>query len=221
MIMGRRLVWRRPTRLTRTMRGRLDRLSELARHHVKPSGPAAVLGISVGTLKQTLYDLTGSSVWPPHFDAWLFDLPVEAEDDEAETAATVRTKFRHWLRATDTEVACAASGMNTTVGVLTRFLDGGPLSEPMLRRVLNRMRSAAWGYQRLGCGKTRRRSMPVDAAQSGPSVGDRPLKNPDDLAARIEADQARRRAEQEHWLDLEQQKYGLPRRGRLPQDMAA
>jgi hypothetical protein len=43
----------------------------------------------------------------------------------------------------------------------------------------------------------------------------------DDLAARIDRDQAARRAERERWLDIEQQRYGLTRRGRLPDDMPA
>lgn len=41
------------------------------------------------------------------------------------------------------------------------------------------------------------------------------------LAERIAADQARLRAEREAWLTAEQQRYDLPKRGRLPEDMAA
>jgi len=41
------------------------------------------------------------------------------------------------------------------------------------------------------------------------------------LAARVAADQARLRARRMQWLDLEQRKYGLPRRGRLPEEMPA
>lgn len=44
---------------------------------------------------------------------------------------------------------------------------------------------------------------------------------PHTIALRIDADQARRRAEREHWLEVEQQKYRLPRRGRFIDDMPA
>ena len=43
----------------------------------------------------------------------------------------------------------------------------------------------------------------------------------EDLAARIEADQARLRQSREHWLRVEQQRYALPRRGRMLEDMPA
>lgn len=43
----------------------------------------------------------------------------------------------------------------------------------------------------------------------------------EDIAKRIEADQARLRAEREKHLVIEQQKYGLPRRARLIDEMAA
>lgn len=60
------------------------------------------------------------------------------------------------------------------------------------------------------------------ATRSYRSTGEkRPAIALDDLAARIERDQAARRAEREHWLDVEQQRYGLTRRGRLPEDMPA
>lgn len=42
-----------------------------------------------------------------------------------------------------------------------------------------------------------------------------------DIAARIERDQAARRAERERWLDLEQRRYALPRRARLIDEMPA
>lgn len=42
-----------------------------------------------------------------------------------------------------------------------------------------------------------------------------------DLEARIAADQAKRRAEKERWLEIEREKYRLPRRGRLIDDMPA
>jgi hypothetical protein len=44
---------------------------------------------------------------------------------------------------------------------------------------------------------------------------------PDEIAARAAADQARCRAAREHWLELEQQRYRLPRRGRSIDDMPA
>lgn len=40
-----------------------------------------------------------------------------------------------------------------------------------------------------------------------------------ELARRILRDQAALRAQREHWLDVEQQKYGLARRGRLVDEM--
>jgi hypothetical protein len=46
-----------------------------------------------------------------------------------------------------------------------------------------------------------------------------PAGRNEDLAARIEADQARLRASREHWLQVEQQRYQLPRRGRLIEEM--
>ena len=42
-----------------------------------------------------------------------------------------------------------------------------------------------------------------------------------DIAARAEADQARRRAQQQRWLAIEQRKYGLPSRGRPLEEMPA
>lgn len=52
------------------------------------------------------------------------------------------------------------------------------------------------------------------------SVEERPF-NDSEIAARSAADQAQRRAERERWLDLEQQRYSLPRRGRLIDGMPA
>lgn len=43
----------------------------------------------------------------------------------------------------------------------------------------------------------------------------------DQLAARIEADQAALRSQREQWLAIEQQRYRLPRRGRLLEEMPA
>lgn len=43
----------------------------------------------------------------------------------------------------------------------------------------------------------------------------------EDVHARVVADQARIRAEKDRWLDLEREKYNLPRRGRLIDDMPA
>jgi hypothetical protein len=42
-----------------------------------------------------------------------------------------------------------------------------------------------------------------------------------DVEARVAADQAKRRARKEHWLELERDKYCLPQRGRLIDDMPA
>lgn len=43
----------------------------------------------------------------------------------------------------------------------------------------------------------------------------------EDILARIDADQARQRADREKWLDIEREKYSLPRRGRLIDGMPA
>lgn len=48
-----------------------------------------------------------------------------------------------------------------------------------------------------------------------------PLARREQLLDRIEADQARLRRAREVWLDAEQQRYRLPRRGRLIEDMPA
>lgn len=42
-----------------------------------------------------------------------------------------------------------------------------------------------------------------------------------DIAARAAADQARRRAQRDHWLTVEQQKYALPTRARPIEEMPA
>jgi len=42
-----------------------------------------------------------------------------------------------------------------------------------------------------------------------------------ELAERIDHDQAKSRAERERWLEIEKEKYGLPRKGRLVDDMIA
>lgn len=62
-------------------------------------------------------------------------------------------------------------------------------------------------------------------------IGRKPRPNPatgeslplpsEALAARVAADQARLHARRLHWLDVEQRKYSLPRRGRLPEEMPA
>lgn len=46
-------------------------------------------------------------------------------------------------------------------------------------------------------------------------------QDPQILAQRIERDQQRIRAERLKWLEIEREKYGLRRMGRLPEDMAA
>lgn len=48
----------------------------------------------------------------------------------------------------------------------------------------------------------------------------RPL-TPEDTEARVAADQARIRAERERWLEIEREKYGLPKRGPMIDDMPA
>lgn len=42
-----------------------------------------------------------------------------------------------------------------------------------------------------------------------------------ELSARIEADQAKLHGQREHWLQVEREKYDLPRQGRLIDGMAA
>lgn len=207
--------WQRPTVLTRAMRTRLDRLAELVRHHDKPSAPAAILGITVSTLRKTVHYLTGSSAWPAVFEDWLFDLPVEATDDEAETADTIRAKLRHWLKATNTADKDFAQVCSTGAGRVRAFVEGRDALNPaLIARMLAKMRNAPWGYY-LG----KRRSMPLDCAAHG--AAERPLANPDALQARIEADQAKRLGDRMRWLEIEQQKYRLPKRGKLPEEMVA
>jgi hypothetical protein len=207
--------WQRPTVLTRTMRTRLERLAELARHHEKPSAPAALLGITVGTLRKTVHYLTGSSSWPAVFEDWLFDLPVELVDDEAETADTIRTKLKHWLKATDTADKDFAQVCSTGAGRVRVFVEGRDALNPALvGRMLAKMRGAPWGYY-LG----KRRPMPLDCAAHGPA--ERPLADPAALQARIDADQAKRFGDRMRWLEIEQQKYRLPKRGKLPEEMVA
>jgi hypothetical protein len=46
-------------------------------------------------------------------------------------------------------------------------------------------------------------------------------KDEDEIAQRVAADQARIRNNRERWLDIEQQKYGLKRRGTSIDDMPA
>ena len=48
-----------------------------------------------------------------------------------------------------------------------------------------------------------------------------PLARGEQLAARIKADQATLRSQRERWLAIEQQRYRLPRRGRLLEEMPA
>lgn len=60
---------------------------------------------------------------------------------------------------------------------------------------------------------------PAGSANWAAPVDPRPCG--EDLAARIERDQAQRLARQLQWLQAEQQAYGLPRRGRLLSEMAA
>jgi len=43
----------------------------------------------------------------------------------------------------------------------------------------------------------------------------------ENLAARIDADQGRLREQRMQWLEIERQRYGLPRRGRLIEEMPA
>lgn len=60
---------------------------------------------------------------------------------------------------------------------------------------------------------------------SPPSNGGRkrpqPDKDGDAIAERVRRDQERIRAKRERWLDIEQEKYGLPKRGRSIDDMPA
>lgn len=65
-----------------------------------------------------------------------------------------------------------------------------------------------------------RQPKPARILGKPPSASD-PLSRDENLAARIEADQARLRAEREHWLRVEQERYRLPRRGRLIEEMPA
>lgn len=215
MTMAGEYKWQRPVVLSCTMRTRLERLAELARHHDRPSGPAALLGITVGTLRKTVHYLTGSSAWPAVFEDWLFELPVEAADDEDETADTIRSKLRHWLKATNTADKDFAQVCQTGAGRVRAFVEGRDALNPALvGRMLIKMRNAPWGYY-LG----KRRPMPLDCAAHGPA--ERPLADPGALQARIEADQAKRIGDRLRWLEIEQEKYRLPRRGKLPEEMAA
>ena len=66
----------------------------------------------------------------------------------------------------------------------------------------------------------RPRPSPVRAVAKSPSPAD-PLARDQNLAARIDADQHRLRAQRECWLAIEQERYRLPRRGRLIEEMPA
>lgn len=207
-------AWVRPTVLTVTQRRRLEQIAELARTQPKLSAAAAVMGVTVYSLRQLCYVLTGYSGWPAVLEPWLFALPVEAADDEDETDATIRTRLRHWLKSTGTEDKDFAQVCQTGANVVRAFVDGGELHNPaLLGRFLNKMRNAPWGYH-LG----KRRTMPL---QHGSHMEPRPFSSEDELRARVEADQTRRDADRRRWLEIEQQKYRLPKRGRLPEEMAA
>lgn len=52
-------------------------------------------------------------------------------------------------------------------------------------------------------------------------AGNFALIAPADLRARIDRDQMELRAPREHWLTVEREKYDLPRRARLIDEMAA
>lgn len=85
------------------------------------------------------------------------------------------------------------------------------------RRTAGDVSAPHWRHRALGAGLVAARPRQFRPVPRVSAPDDRVA----DLAARIEADQAERRRQREHWLEIEQQRYRLPRRGRLLEEMPA
>ncbi len=121
--------------------------------------------------------------------------------------AALRAEVAAWLASTGQTPVDLARGAKVGVRHITGLLDGGPIQHKrrlMLRRAMAR---APKGFD-------------GEAAMTrGPGGEARLAIDHDELQRRIEADQARLHGQRFKWLELEQQKYGLPKRGRLPEEM--
>lgn len=125
-------------------------------------------------------------------------------------AEALRGEIRGYCTRTSTQLGDLVRVANT-VGTerVGQFLHhGGAITRSVATKLRSTMARAS-----AGCALGRPRP-----------VGDEPQGwelNGEALAARIARDQAHLRAEQLRWLSIEQEKYGLPRRGRHIEEMAA
>lgn len=119
----------------------------------------------------------------------------------------LRAEVAAWLARTGQTPVDLARGAIVGLRHITSLLDGGPIQHKQRLKLRRAMARAPKGFD-LGA-----------VMERGVGGEFRLALDQDELQRRIEADQARLHGQRFKWLELEQQKYGLPKRGRLPEEM--
>lgn len=135
--------------------------------------------------------------------------------------SATRAEVERYLAARHTSITTLARVVSMRPASFRAFLAGGLISDYRATTLRGAMLAAPLGYDNYQTPKTP--ALPVRHRAGGERPSQHGVIALDDaaLARRIAADQARIHGPRRAQLELEQRKYGLPTRGKLPEEMVA